>query len=613
MSTTWKTIRVFISSTFRDMHAERDHLVRFVFPELHDRCARHRLHLVDLDLRWGLTEEEVEQGKALAICLDEIERCRPFFIGLLGERYGWVPPQYDAPDEPRYDWLRQFEPGHSITALEIQHGVLRHPRKSMHAFFYFRDPAFLSTMPKEHQQDYQTENDVAAEQLRRLKAAIRQDWPVFDYTCYYEGKGYPEKVVLGGLEVFGQKVLEDLWSAICQIYPETDRLPDPFAVDKAYHEAFVEGRSRRFVGRRDIFERMIAYADGNDDKPLVVTGNPGSGKSTLLAHFARSYAETHPNSVVLPHFIGASPGSTDLRRTLLRLCKECVDRCGLQQEIPEDYEQVRRVFQVILQQTSACGNSVVLLVDALDQMDTSNRAHSLDWLPAVLPDGVRLIVSTVPGQCLDALRRKQPLPKEIMVGPLTREDSLEIVRQLLGEYRKQLDERPDNQQMTTLLSKNQSDNPLFLVVACEELRLFGVFELLSKRINELPNDVEGLFAQVLERLEHDHGRELVQSALSLLACARDGLFEHELLELLRRDGQERLPAALWARLYHSLQFYLRPPGEIGDGRLGFFHQQLVQAVNQRYLSVQEVRISTHSDLAAYFRSHVDRQGDLDMG
>ncbi|MBI4473319.1 MAG: DUF4062 domain-containing protein [Acidobacteria bacterium] len=29
--------RVFISSTFRDMHAERDHLVRFVFPRLREQ------------------------------------------------------------------------------------------------------------------------------------------------------------------------------------------------------------------------------------------------------------------------------------------------------------------------------------------------------------------------------------------------------------------------------------------------------------------------------------------------------------------------------------------------------------------------------------------------
>ena len=34
MANDWKTVRVFISSTFRDMQAERDHLVRFVFPRL---------------------------------------------------------------------------------------------------------------------------------------------------------------------------------------------------------------------------------------------------------------------------------------------------------------------------------------------------------------------------------------------------------------------------------------------------------------------------------------------------------------------------------------------------------------------------------------------------
>ena len=39
MSANWKTVRVFISSTFRDMQAERDHLVRFVFPKLRQELA----------------------------------------------------------------------------------------------------------------------------------------------------------------------------------------------------------------------------------------------------------------------------------------------------------------------------------------------------------------------------------------------------------------------------------------------------------------------------------------------------------------------------------------------------------------------------------------------
>lgn len=38
MSSTWQTVRVFISSTFRDMHAERDPLVKVIFPCLRQWC-----------------------------------------------------------------------------------------------------------------------------------------------------------------------------------------------------------------------------------------------------------------------------------------------------------------------------------------------------------------------------------------------------------------------------------------------------------------------------------------------------------------------------------------------------------------------------------------------
>jgi hypothetical protein len=43
-----KTVRVFISSTFRDMHAERNHLVTIVFPELRERGERLGLEFFDV-------------------------------------------------------------------------------------------------------------------------------------------------------------------------------------------------------------------------------------------------------------------------------------------------------------------------------------------------------------------------------------------------------------------------------------------------------------------------------------------------------------------------------------------------------------------------------------
>ena len=110
MPQSWRTVRIFISSTFRDMHVERDHLVRVVFPELKERCRQRHVQLIDVDLRWGVTEEQAEGGGALDICLDEIDTCRPYFVGLIGHRYGSIPERHE----------------HSITAQEIYHGVLHH-------------------------------------------------------------------------------------------------------------------------------------------------------------------------------------------------------------------------------------------------------------------------------------------------------------------------------------------------------------------------------------------------------------------------------------------------------------------------------------------------------
>lgn len=605
----WKTVRVFISSTFRDMHAERDHLVRFVFPELKERCRKRHVHLIDVDLRWGVTEEDSEQGRVLEICLDEIERCRPFFVGILGERYGWVPPAYSVPDEQRYDWLKDFEPGHSLTALEIYHGVLRNPEMASRAFFYFRDPAFIKDLPAAHQQSFQAENDEAAGKLRRLKEKIRSRFPVVeDFASSYAGLGSDGRVVLSGLEEFGRRVLEDLWSAIEKELPEAEEKPDEAAVERAYHEAFIESSSRRFLGRRDLIEKLRGFVSGAEGELLVVTGNAGFGKSTLLANFVLESAKGPPDVFVLSHFIGVSPGSTDIRRTLRRLCRELAVRYEIGEAIPEDYQGLRRVFPLFLHKAAATGKAVIIL-DGLNQLDTRHNAQTLDWLPHSLPPGMKVIVSTLEGECLEALRQRRPAPPEIHVGALDKDSRKNLVRLTLLEYRKTLDERPGRNQMGLLLEKKESENPLYLLVACEELRVFGEFQKVTERIQSFPDDINGLFEQVLSRLEEDHGQVLVKDALALIECSRHGLLESEILELLPGEKGGPLPKAVWARFLRSFQFYLRPPGESGEGMIDFFHRQLSKAVRIRYLGDERSGAEYHRRLADFFRTKADPYGD----
>ena len=62
-----REIRVFLSSTFRDFKQERDRLVKQVFPELRRKARECGVEVVDVDLRWGITEKERRQGKVIPI------------------------------------------------------------------------------------------------------------------------------------------------------------------------------------------------------------------------------------------------------------------------------------------------------------------------------------------------------------------------------------------------------------------------------------------------------------------------------------------------------------------------------------------------------------------
>ena len=120
-------IRVFISSTFQDLQDERDYLMRHIFPELRLYASRRDVTLTELDLRWGITEDEAKSGKVLEICFNEIENSVPFFIGIIGNRYGWRPNISDINIDvfDKFEAIKGYIEKHlSVTEMEMQFGVL---------------------------------------------------------------------------------------------------------------------------------------------------------------------------------------------------------------------------------------------------------------------------------------------------------------------------------------------------------------------------------------------------------------------------------------------------------------------------------------------------------
>jgi hypothetical protein len=224
-----REMRVFISSTFRDMQQEREELVKQIFPQLRRLCESRGVTWGEVDLRWGVPDEAKAEGKVLPLCLQEIEHCRPYFIGLLGERYGWVPEEFSPDLLQTQAWLAQHR-GKSVTALEILHGVLQNPQMEKHAFFYFRDPAYAAAHP-----GFTEENPALRGKLTLLKDDIRHS-------------GFPVKEPFATPKQLGEWVLRDLTAVIEEIYPERDL--DPLGRVAFDHEAYSASRRTVYIGRQ---------------------------------------------------------------------------------------------------------------------------------------------------------------------------------------------------------------------------------------------------------------------------------------------------------------------------------------------------------------------------
>lgn len=248
MSLGFRQVRLFISSTFRDMNVERDYLVRLIFPRLADYCAKRRLEFVPIDLRWGIPEEDSRNGLVLSACLDEVDNSRPFFIGILGSRYGWQPEESDlnslnsSLSEIRQWLCEKVALRRSITEMEIEYAALRN-MDSPYAAFFIRDDTV--DVPEEFCEPAGSD---AEKKLKALKKRIcEQDrYPVNVYTT-------PDKL--------GDMIYRCVVEMIEKEYPETSN--DEIDSVLGTHRYTLEANSHSFISTDGIFQLVDGHIQKN--------------------------------------------------------------------------------------------------------------------------------------------------------------------------------------------------------------------------------------------------------------------------------------------------------------------------------------------------------------
>ena len=569
-----RQIRVFISSTFSDMQEEREYLFYNVFPKVRKIAERRDVKLVEIDLRWGITYEESSNGKVLEICFKEIDNCRPYFIGILGDRYGWCPEINELQKNPNleiaFPWLKEYIlQGKSVTEMEMQFGALSkrlQPKQEVYANFYIKEDT-AKTSPNQ----------------KFLKDFVRSQtsFPKQSYSS-------PEEL--------GKQVEANLLSLLDRLYPEVDCTP--FEKEKSIQRAALHAFSFVVVPKNSVINRLNLFLNSSK-RYLVVHGDDGCGKTSTLAFWITQILKSHK---VVYYFVGESNESK------MESYKSYVinSLCELYhiERSEDDIDFKHFVYELTLK------NPILFIIEGVDQFDDP-YIHPMDFFPNVAA-GSKVIMSlrtdnyensdcaNLGHECFDTAAREHPevysdymhyldivsgrlkdfsgfldeyIKRKIKIGNLSKKECRNIIAHTLGEYGKKL----TRLQLNEIISDAKSKVPFSLRCLISSIINLRSPEDLDDHIEVYRNKktVNDYYLYLLKQHEDIFGKEIVRDFLLSIIVSRKGIPEHDLRCIINTNQLK------FSQVYYGLGAFIRNK----SGYIVFANDGIRKCVAQHYSSV----------------------------
>lgn len=564
-----RLIRIFISSTFRDLMEERTYLVNRVFPVLHSLASQRHVMVVPIDLRWGITDDNDEKmthsAKVVTQCLREIDNSHPFFIGITGQRYGWRPSaeELDKIDlsPSSLNRIKTCLNGRmSVTELEMQYAVWRN-NQPVYASFYIKD-----CLPEEDSRDA----------LEQLKCNIRSKADRHGYTV--REFHTPKEL--------GEYVTDDFKQLLDQLFPERDDTP----IQRLHvtQRAFMDSRKRWYVALDNSFAQLDNFLDSNNNM-MAVVGESGMGKSSLVANWLSGVIDEGKSMVVF-HFVSISQDRSHYRNIIDHLLADICDLYDLPQPlISNDDSSSQDSAATAL--SNLCfsipsDRPLLIVIDGLNQVVGGEDSWLLRWLPQTFPSKVHVLLTTTPERDIISSLKKRGC-HFFQLRQLRREQRQVLVEKYLLAHGKRLSLK----QLDQVVDHKCCVNTLVLRSVLDELISFGQFEHLEERIDFYlaMESNEDFFQRVLSRIEADFSDLPVSRVLALIAFSQKGMGENELQAIV--GGIRPIE---WSQFYCAISNLIITQ----TGLISFSHQMLHDAAIMRYGDLEQ---QTRESIIDYFK------------
>lgn len=264
---------------------------------------------------------------------------------------------------------------------------------------------------------------------------------------------------------------------------------------------------------------------------------------------------------------------------------------------------------------------VVILIDAIDLLPTSDFAHSLDWLPPKLAKNVKVIVtcSVSEERHLGNIDQRTKLyhqlcrkiPDEQYFLRLEGFSELQCSELIINWQ--EVESRQVNfvqwRQLKALFK--ESTLPLYIKLLSDLTRGWTSYDHIDDA--SLPKTVQQAVANILKALVSKHSHVLVSRVLGYITLARDGITEQELLDVLCLDdvvlnhvhshtipAVRRFPAAHWLRLKQDVAALLAI-WQLDHRRvLGWKYSVFKKVFTAEYLAGGTSASELHSNMADYY-------------
>lgn len=536
-------IRIFISSTFHDMQEERDYILNNIYPRLRCIAEDNCLKLVFVDLRWGILNE----AEVITTCFKEIDNSRPFFIGILGHRYGSCAKYQDVIKIPtirdEYSWLverlRQSlnNPCKEIsyTELEFLYGFLEQTRKDLRVLLLAKEPYSLD-----------------APDISVLKEKILKDgrYPIHPYS---------KKEELGEIiESAIEKLIEE-------IKPEVpiDRIDAAIFRQNYQIEQYISN----FIRSKAYNKLLSLFLTKFPKNHLFLYGDEGCGKTAFLANLYNDIkSKTNTNALFCSLDFIANPTCTQLAYILDKLLstyiaeeKTDINNINKERTIVDSFKKKQLLLQTQMY--------VYVFVDAVDKLKEDDRLQ-LYGIIRDAPINIRYVLSYSHQD--DVLKYIIPNYLRIIFPPYSEIEIENVISSYLPQYGKKLLSEKKSEIAHSAYSKN-----LFLLrLWLDNLLAYGYFRGLDGYITEMAQSENN--QQFLEknfaRFEKTYGYKTVASVLCTIAISPYGVNKNDLITILG------CPSNTLLRIVGAFQSLLM----IQDDLYVVSHIEFIKFIQKRY-------------------------------